>query len=78
MRLSRACGTQFWRHQDITDRIHEVGSESSRLREINTMRVFMAHAWRFTLTDSVFSLGWGVGVPLALAYLVMTVVFVLG
>ncbi len=55
-----------------------MGSESSRLREINTMRVFMAHAWRFTLTDSVFSLGWGVGVPLALAYLVMTVVFVLG
>jgi len=33
------------------------------------------HAWRFTTSDTVLRLGWGVGDSWALGYLLMAVVF---
>jgi AGZA family xanthine/uracil permease-like MFS transporter len=33
------------------------------------------HAWRFTTSDTVLQLGWGVGSSWALGYLLMAVVF---
>ena len=35
------------------------------------------HAWRFTQTDTVLELGWGVGSSWAMGYLLMAVVFML-
>jgi AGZA family xanthine/uracil permease-like MFS transporter len=35
------------------------------------------HAWRFTASDTVLQLGWGVGGRWALGYLLMAVVFAL-